>query len=299
MVAAAALVVLAACSSGTKGAAPARTTTTTSSSTTSMLATTTTAVDPTTKPIAAGDAPSLARQIIAAETAIADDTTGEAALAAAAHLQQVAYRALAAHPEWDSVVGAALPASMQAAMHANVSAGRQLRSLVKSPKPNLPPWTIVAPAPRDELLRYYREGEATYGVPWEYLAAVNLVETKMGRIRGTSTAGAQGPMQFLPSTWMAYGAGGDINSNHDAILTAARYLHANGAPARMADALHHYNPADQYVTAVTAYAERMADEHAYRSYYHWQVYYWSTLGDVWLRVGYHEDHERPVTPADL
>ena len=43
----------------------------------------------------------------------------------------------------------------------------------------------------------------------------------------------------------------------------------------------------------------VADERAYRGYYHWQVYYWSTLGDVWLRVGYEETEERPVTPEDL
>jgi hypothetical protein len=29
------------------------------------------------------------------------------------------------------------------------------------------------------------------------------------------------------------------------------------------------------------------------------VYYWSTLGDVWLREGYEATEERPVTPDDL
>jgi membrane-bound lytic murein transglycosylase B len=63
-------------------------------------------------------------------------------------------------------------------------------------------------------------------VPWQYLAAVNFVETKFGRIRGTSIAGAQGPMQFLPSNWKQYGKGGDINSDRDAIAAAARFLQA-------------------------------------------------------------------------
>jgi len=34
-----------------------------------------------------------------------------------------------------------------------------------------------------------------------------------GSIQGDSTAGAQGPMQFLPSTFDAYGNGGDIYSD--------------------------------------------------------------------------------------
>ena len=81
----------------------------------------------------------------------------------------------------------------------------------------------MAPAPAAELEGYYKEASQATGVPWPVLAAVHLVETRMGRIRGESSAGAQGPMQFLPSTWAAYGQG-DINSNHDAIMTAARYL---------------------------------------------------------------------------
>jgi soluble lytic murein transglycosylase-like protein len=180
-----------------------------------------------------------------------------------------------------------------------VSAGRELRALVRNPKPNLPAWRIVEPEPVDVLRGHYDAAEAEFGVPWQYLAAVHLTETRMGRIRGTSTAGAKGPMQFLPSTWEAYGEG-DIEDTGDSIRAAARYLKANGAPERMADALYRYNPTPKYVNAVTAYAEQMvADERAFRGYYHWQVYYWSTLGDVWLRVGYHETAERPVTPDDL
>jgi hypothetical protein len=294
------LLVSAACSGGgDDDAEPTTTSTTTVVSSTTTAPTTTTTTRPV-APLAADDPAEMAEAIRTANEVIADDGSDEADLAAAGHGLQVDYRALALHPEWDDAVRAALPAAMRAAMDANVLASRQLRALVRSPKPNLPAWTIVEPAPRDELLAYYEEGERTFGVPWEYLAAVHLTETKMGRIRGTSTAGAKGPMQFLPSTWDAYGAGGDIESNHDSILAAARYLKANGAPERMGDALHRYNPTDKYVQAVMAYAAVMrADPDAYRSYYHWQVYYWSTLGDVWLRVGFHLDHERPVTPADL
>jgi hypothetical protein len=107
-------------------------------------------------------------------------------------------------------------------------------------------------------------------------------------------------MQFIPSTWAAYGEG-DIESDHDAILAAARYLAANGgARGDLHNALYRYNPSEHYVTAVTLYTERMkTDDRAYLAYYEWQVYYWSVLGDVWLRVGYSADTTRPVTPADL
>ena len=108
----------------------------------------------------------------------------------------------------------------------------------------------------------------------------------MGRIRGTSVAGAQGPMQFMPATWERYGEG-DVNSDRDSIRAAARYLRANGAPSRMADALFRYNQSQRYVRAVTAYAEVMrADPVAYRGYYQWQVYYLTTRGDILLPVGY-------------
>ncbi len=73
-------------------------------------------------------------------------------------------------------------------------------------------------------------GAGRYGVGWNYLAAIHLVETKFGRVKSDSVAGAQGPMQFIPSTWRIYGNGGDIHDPHDAILAAARLLRANGAP---------------------------------------------------------------------
>src|SRR3712207_536212 len=83
----------------------------------------------------------------------------------------------------------------------NLTASAELTRLNPPPKPQPPAWRIVAPAPASELLGHYRAAEAAVGVPWQYLAAIHLVETRMGRIRGVSVAGAQGPMQFLPSTW--------------------------------------------------------------------------------------------------
>ena len=280
------LLVLVACGGNDDDAAPATTTTssTTSSSTSTTVGTTTTTIER--APMAATDPAGLAQQIESSESAIRDEAVTGNALATAAHVQQVAYRALAAKPEWDDDVKALLPESLHGTVDANVSAGRELRALVRNPRPNLPAWRIVPPEPMDHLRELYEAAEAEFGVPWEYLAGVHLTETRMGRIRGTSTAGAQGPMQFLPSTWEAYGEG-DINDTGDAIRAAARYLKANGAPERMADALYRYNPTPKYVNAVTAYAEQMvADERAYRGYYHWQVYYITPWGDLWLEEVY-------------
>lgn len=167
-----------------------------------------------------------------------------------------------------------------------IGAARELHDLT-SPQPSLPRWRIVAPPPPRELLGHYRYAQRRTGVPWTYLAAIHLVETRMGRIRGTSTAGARGPMQFLPSTWELYGAGGDINDPQDAILAAARLLKRHGAPDDMAGALWHYNPSDYYVHAVSAYARTMERAaYLYRGYWHWRVLYRHKRGTYVLPAGY-------------
>src|SRR5205807_2682566 len=79
-----------------------------------------------------------------------------------------------------------------------------------------------------------------FSVGWPVLAAVNHVESAFGRLRSPSVTGAQGPMQFLPSTWSTYGMGGDVHNPRDAILAAANFLHAHGAPASYAAALYAY-----------------------------------------------------------
>jgi membrane-bound lytic murein transglycosylase B len=223
----------------------------------------------------------LASKLVAAETAIRNPATPAAQIPALGQAQQQAYRALVARPDWDSEVLALIPERLRNTVQGNVSAGRELSALTPAPPPDtpLPKWRIVAPEPADQLLPLYKAaGEAAGGVPWAYLAAIHLVETRMGRIKGDSTAGAQGPMQFIPSTWAIYGRGGDVTSNRDAIYAAARYLRATGAPSDMARALRAYNNSARYVRAVTAYAEQMeADERAYLGYHAWQVYYGSRL----------------------
>jgi membrane-bound lytic murein transglycosylase B len=195
-----------------------------------------TTAPPRSPPAAATAADRLAAQLTTAETAIRDPATPAGKLPALGHSQQRAYRALVRHPRLVPEVLAQLPPTLRRTVQANVLAGNELRKLNR-PARRLPRWRIVPPAPAGQLLAAYRTTEAKLAVPWEYLAAIHLVETRTGRIRGTSSAGAQGPMQFLPSTWRRYGGGGDIQATGDAILAAARLLAANGAPADMAGAL--------------------------------------------------------------
>ena len=127
--------------------------------------------------------------------------------------------------------------------------------------------------PAGVLLSFYRKAEKRFGVSWKVLAAVNFVESAFGKVRSKSTAGARGPMQFIPSTWDAYGMGGDIDDPRDAIMGAANYLHASGAPQSNRRALFAYNPSHAYVNAVLGYTRRMRhDRHAYFAFHSWQVF---------------------------
>ncbi len=110
-----------------------------------------------------------------------------------------------------------------------------------------------------DLLLIYQEAAATCdGLDWTVLAAIHKLETGFGRGNAVSSKGAQGPMQFMPPTWLAYGVDGDgdrlanINNVQDAIFSAANLLCANGAgdPAQLANAIWNYNHSDSYVAEV-------------------------------------------------
>ncbi|WP_328296033.1 lytic transglycosylase domain-containing protein [Kineococcus sp. NBC_00420] len=121
----------------------------------------------------------------------------------------------------------------------------------------------TVPADYDDL---YRHAAATCaGMRPELLAAVGQVESGHGVNVGPSSAGAQGPMQFMPATFASYGVDGDddgsidVQDPADAVFSAAKYLCANGGGQGRdgeAGALFRYNHADWYVAMV----QRIADE---------------------------------------
>jgi soluble lytic murein transglycosylase-like protein len=238
----------------------------------------------------------LADDLVADERALRDPAATEAVLVDAAGRQQVAYRTLARNREWEAIARPRIPAPLLGIYDYNIDARHQLNGLLGGhPKDTLPAWRIDAPAPANELLGYYREAESATGVGWNYLAAINQIETTFGRVVGLSSAGAHGPMQFMPSTFAAYGGNGDILSPHDSIIAAGRYLAANGFSQDPDHALFRYNNSDLYVRAVKDYAAVLAsDPSAFAGFYRWDVYYRTTAGDVLLPIGYVATSPIPV-----
>lgn len=196
--------------------------------------------------------------------------------------QQRIYRVMARKPVLARRAVRRLPKGLRWVASSNAKAGRKLRSLVTPLEPPIKLETKRAEA-AGRLLKWYKRAQRRFRVDWEVLAAVNYVESKFGRVKSSSSAGAQGPMQFLPSTWAAYGLGGDIHDDHDAIMGAGNYLRASGAPGDYGRALYAYNHARRYVEAVLVYARQMRRRpRTYFSYYNRQVFVITTRGDVRL-----------------
>jgi hypothetical protein len=111
------------------------------------------------------------------------------------------------------------------------------------------------------LLPIYQAAGTAYGIPWQVLAAINEVETDYGRDLSVSSAGAEGWMQFLPSSWSQYGvdANGDGFTDPynpaDAIFAAARYLRAAGGQTNIRSAIYAYNHSQAYVGSVMLRAQ--------------------------------------------
>jgi membrane-bound lytic murein transglycosylase B len=191
----------------------------------------------------------LAAQLVQANAALHAHVTVAAALE-----QQLVELKLSDDPSLARRVIRLLPAALARDVTDDVLAHRELARLTP-PRP-LAAFHVGPAAALAKLRVYYEEAQLRTGVAWQVLAAVNFVESDFGRLREASVSGAQGPMQFLPSTWATYGRG-DIHDPHAAILAAARFLRAAGAPENERSALYRYNPSPAYVDAVERYAGRI------------------------------------------
>ncbi len=147
--------------------------------------------------------------------------------------------------------------------------GGNSASLITLRPQHAPPPVTTSHVPSGKPTSYvqlFQESAAQYcpGLPWTVLAAIGQIESGDGANSGPSTAGALGPMQFLPSTWAAWGitAFGEsgppnIMDPFDAVPSAARYLCAAGGAtaAGLPGAIFAYNHADWYVSEVLGLAK--------------------------------------------
>jgi hypothetical protein len=253
-------------------------------------------------PLVPSDPAQLAQLLASVEAALRSPDTPASELPALGHQQQVIYRVLGHRHELAAQVRAELPQRWQRVFDRHVAARRAFISMHSpSRRPlKVPAWRIIEPEPPENLLRYYREAAAASGIPWQVLAAVNLVESGMGRIDGVSVADARGPMQFLPTTWAepGIGKGGDITDPRTAIHAAGRYLVRRGGLKDIRKGLWGYNNSDAYGEGVLQYAALLReDPDAYSGLYHWQIHYAAAGGDLWLAPGYNQT--RPMAVAEF
>ncbi len=242
-------------------------------------------------PLVPQDSIELAKLLTKLEEILRDPYTQFVDFPRLAHQQQVIYRVLSEDKELSKQVLNNLNERWVRVAELHISARREFLNMGSAslgPR-YMPKWRIIPPEPLEKLVEHYKKAEVATGIEWEVLAAVNLVETGMGRIDGVSVANAQGPMQFLPSTWAekGIGMGGDIRDPHDSIQAAARYLVRRGGLEDIKKGLWGYNNSDYYGRAVLAYANLIReDPNVYKALYHWEIHYRSANQDLWLPVGY-------------
>tara|TARA_Y100001968_G_scaffold315573_1_gene342324 strand:+ start:1361 stop:2308 length:948 start_codon:yes stop_codon:yes gene_type:complete len=235
----------------------------------------------------------LVNTIINAENSIRNPSAKVNSLKHISHQQQVIYRRLSKNPKKAELILSLLPKEISEIAAKHIYARQQFLEM-RLGKPilvDLPAWEIIYPEPPESLISYYKHAEELSGVDWEVLAAINLVESGMGRISGKSIANAQGPMQFLPTTWSepGVGLGGDINNPEDSIHAASRYLVKRGYSISPRKALWGYNNSENYVNAVLTYASLIKQNPlAFLGLYYWEIHYQTIFGDIWLPIGYQQ-----------
>jgi membrane-bound lytic murein transglycosylase B len=210
--------------------------------------------------------PAVIRHLHADERALR--TATGAKFVAIARDRQLVIRTLARNPKEAAAVAKLAPGERD-----DFAARRDLNELSVGSPAQVGGVSIGRAVPAGTILSFYREAQRRFGIRWELLAAINFVESDFGRARTTAKADAQGPMQFEPATWRAYGLGGDVYDEHDAILAAANLLAANGGRTNERAALGHYNLSPLYWDAVLHLARRVAAvPTAFREYYAWKLY---------------------------
>src|SRR5581483_2105002 len=142
----------------------------------------------------------LAAQLVRADAALHEHVT-----TASAYAEQRIELRLSDDPALAARVIRLLPSRLAHDVTDDVLAHRELARLTP-PRP-LSAFRVGAAAAAAKLRAYYSEAQRRSGIAWQVLAAVNYVESDFGRMREASVAGAQGPMQFMPSTWASYGRG--------------------------------------------------------------------------------------------
>lgn len=174
----------------------------------------------------------------------------------------------AAPPKRVEELAAGLENTPPAAIAAESPAGAATGGTFALPLPGEPRQNSLSapplPIPAD-IQALYESAANKYGIPWTLLAGIGMEETGHGRNKNTSVAGARGPMQFMPATWVNFGVDGDgdgdadILNPADAIPAAAGYLVEHGATqgeAGVRKALFAYNHANWYVNDVLHYAQQ-------------------------------------------
>jgi cell wall-associated NlpC family hydrolase len=128
----------------------------------------------------------------------------------------------------------------------------------------------LADIPPAMLTLYQQAATTCPGLPWSILAGIGKAESDHGRAKNqVSTAGALGPMQFLPATFAQYArpvppGGADPATPWDpvdAVFAAARLLCAAGGKdgKDIPRSILAYNHSTAYQAEVLSYSRQYAD----------------------------------------